>query len=117
MDPKAVLASVETRSEWIRSTLQRLVLQESPSEDRATVNAAVALVESLARDLDPRVKRHKQKEFGDLLELRFGLSRSSRKTVLLLGHLETVWPLGTLEKMPWREEKGRYWGPGVLDMK
>jgi len=117
MDPKAVLASVETRSEWIRSTLQRLVLQESPSEDRATVNAAVALVESLARDLDPRVKRHKQKEFGDLLELRFGLSRSSRKTVLLLGHLDTVWPLGTLEKMPWREEKGRYWGPGVLDMK
>jgi glutamate carboxypeptidase len=35
----------------------------------------------------------------------------------LLGHLDTVWPLGTLKTMPWREEDGRYWGPGVLDMK
>ncbi|HEY6412299.1 MAG TPA: M20 family metallopeptidase [Edaphobacter sp.] len=68
-------------------------------------------------DLGGRVKRHKQKDFGDVLELRFGPSRSTRKSLLLLGHLDTVWPLGTLSGMPWREEKGRYWGPGVLDMK
>ncbi len=40
-----------------------------------------------------------------------------RKPILLLGHLDTVWPMGTLASMPWREEQGRYWGPGVLDMK
>jgi glutamate carboxypeptidase len=37
--------------------------------------------------------------------------------LLLLGHLDTVWPLGTLQKMPFRVRQGRAWGPGVLDMK
>jgi glutamate carboxypeptidase len=62
------------------------------------------------------VKRHKQKKFGDVIELRSG-RRRNKKPVLLLGHLDTVWPTGTLPKMPWREASGRYWGPGVLDMK
>jgi glutamate carboxypeptidase len=35
----------------------------------------------------------------------------------LVGHLDTVWPIGTLAKMPWREAEGKLWGPGVLDMK
>ena len=81
------------------------------------VNAAMALVERWAREQGARVKRHRQREFGDVLELHFGPPRSSRKPVLLLGHLDTVWPIGTLSKMPWREADHRYWGPGVLDMK
>jgi glutamate carboxypeptidase len=117
MNPKAVLACAETRSGWIRSSLRDLVRQESPSEDRAAVNVAVTLVEAHARNLGGRIRRHRQKDFGDLLELRFGPTRSTRKPVLLLGHLDTVWPLGTLKNMPWREENGRYWGPGVFDMK
>jgi glutamate carboxypeptidase len=40
-----------------------------------------------------------------------------RRPVLLLGHLDTVWPVGTLARMPWRVENGRAFGPGVLDMK
>jgi glutamate carboxypeptidase len=117
MDPQAILRSVETRSDWIRTALRELVLQESPSEDRAAVNAAMAIAGRHALDLGGRVRRHKQKDFGDVLELRFGRRASSRKPLLLLGHLDTVWPVGTLAGMPWREEKGRYWGPGVLDMK
>jgi glutamate carboxypeptidase len=117
MEPIILLRRIETEMEWLRSKLQQLVLQESPSDDRAAVNAAMELAEQLARNLGGRVKRHKQKGFGDIFELRFGPRRSSRKPLLLLGHLDTVWPVGTLAKMPWREEKGRYWGPGVLDMK
>ncbi len=37
--------------------------------------------------------------------------------ILVLAHSDTVWPLGTLAKMPFRESRGRLWGPGVLDMK
>ena len=37
--------------------------------------------------------------------------------MLLLGHLDTVWPLGTLKSMPCRVGEGRLWGPGTLDMK
>ena len=117
MNTKAILLAVETRREWIRNSLQELVLQESPSEDRAAVNAAAAIVERLASGMGRRIRRNKQKEFGDVVELRFGPVRSDRKPLLLIGHMDTVWPIGTLKNMPWREEKGKFWGPGVLDMK
>ena len=117
MDPKTILSRVDDKSKWIRETLRTLVQQESPSEDPKAVNAAMGLAERLAREQGARIKRHPGAEFGDILELRFGPSRSPRKPVLLLGHLDTVWPMGTLARMPWREADGRYWGPGVLDMK
>jgi glutamate carboxypeptidase len=117
MDPNAIFHHVEKKEGWIRETLKTLVQQESPSEDRQAVNAAMALAEHWAREQHAHIKRHKQREFGDVLELRFGPSRSQQKPILLLGHLDTVWPIGTLKKMPWREADGRYWGSGVLDMK
>jgi glutamate carboxypeptidase len=117
MDTVTILSHVKKKEAWIRDTLRELVQQESPSEDRPAVNAAMALLERRAREQGARVKRHRQREFGDVLELRFGPPRSSRKPVLLLGHLDTVWPIGTLSKIPWREAVHRYWGPGVLDMK
>jgi glutamate carboxypeptidase len=117
MDPKAIFSHIEKKAGWMRDTLRELVQQESPSEDRQAVNAAMALAEHWARDQGARTKRHKQRAFGDVLELRFGPARSKQKPVLLLGHLDTVWPIGTLNKMPWHEADGRYWGPGVLDMK
>lgn len=117
MDTKTILRHVEKKQRWIHDTLRELVQQESPSEDRQAVNAAMALADHWAHEQGARAKRHRQSQFGDVLELRFGPTRSSRKPVLLLGHLDTVWPIGTLAKMPWREAEGRYWGPGVLDMK
>jgi glutamate carboxypeptidase len=117
MDTTAVYRQVEKKAAWIRVALHELVQQESPSEDRQAVNAAMALAEHYARELGAHTRRHKQRDFGDVLELRFGPSRSKQKPVLLLAHLDTVWPIGTLKKMPWREADGRYWGPGVLDMK
>jgi glutamate carboxypeptidase len=117
MDPKAIFHHVKKKERWIRDVLRELVQQESPSEDRQAVNAAMNLVERIAREDGARPKRHKQGEFGDVLELHFGPSRSLQKPVLLLGHLDTVWPIGTLAQMPWRVADDRYWGPGVLDMK
>jgi glutamate carboxypeptidase len=117
MSTVAILDLARKKERWIHDTLRELVLQESPSEDSSAVNAAMALAERHARELGARVKRHKQREFGDVFELRFGPARSTRRPVLLLGHLDTVWPMGTLANMPWRESGGRYFGPGVLDMK
>ena len=117
MDTQAILHHVHRNQPWIRDTLRELVRQESPSEDPSAVNASAALIERWSRNLGARVKRHRQRDFGDILELRFGSPRTPRRPVLLLGHLDTVWPAGTLKTMPWREDDGRYWGPGVLDMK
>jgi glutamate carboxypeptidase len=74
----------------------------------------------MARPLGGVVRRYRQRNFGDVLELRFdfgGKAAHKAPPVMLLGHLDTVWPLGTLSGMPFRLAKGRAWGPGVLDMK
>lgn len=91
---------------------------ESPTEDCGAVNAASALVAGWGEtECGGKARWHRQREFGDVLELRFGSRRNAQRPVLLLGHLDTVWPMGTLKTMPWREADGRIFGPGVLDMK
>ena len=97
--------------------LAELVGFESPTEDPAAVNRCVALVEQWVKTAGGRSKRSRQNAAGDHLIAHFGPARSKVKPVMLLGHLDTVWPLGTLGKMPFRTRAGRAWGPGVLDMK
>jgi glutamate carboxypeptidase len=97
--------------------LAELVGVESPTEDRTAVNRSVALVEQWVQAIGGRSKRSRQRAAGDHLIARFGPARAKAKPVMLLGHLDTVWPLGTLGKMPFRVRAGRAWGPGVLDMK
>jgi glutamate carboxypeptidase len=100
----------------LRSRMQQLVEIESPSEDPAGVNRASDLVQSWAEALGAEATREVTEEFGDILTLRFS-GDASQKPILLLGHLDTVWPNGTLAGMPYKEESGRIWGPGTLDMK
>jgi glutamate carboxypeptidase len=94
-----------------------LVGVESPTEDRQAVNRCVDLLETWIKASGGKSRRSKQRSAGDLLVGRFGPPRSALKPLLLLGHLDTVWPLGTLARMPFRVRGGRAWGPGVLDMK
>lgn len=101
----------------LKERLRELVEVESPSEDKGAVDRAGVLVEGWVEAMGGRVKRHRQRGFGDVLEIKFGPVRSRGGRVLLLGHLDTVWPMGTLAKMPWREAEGKLWGPGVVDMK
>jgi len=114
---KELLPAVTAQSAWLTETLRTLVEIESPSDNKVAVDAAVRFVATLAGNIGGRVKLHKQRHFGDVLEVRFGPTHRSRKPTLLLGHLDTVWPLGTLKTMPWRQHDGRFYGPGVLDMK
>ena len=114
MDLERVASASEGR---LKARLRELVEVESPSEDKAAVDRAGELVATWAEEAGGTLRRHRQKAFGDVLELRFGAARSKRGRVLLLGHLDTVWPMGTLKKMPWRAAVGKLWGPGVLDMK
>jgi len=112
-----ILRAAESGEPSLLKRLRQLVEIESPSDDKAAVDRANDLVASWAEPLGATIKRHRQRDFGDVLEIRFGPARSKRPRVLLLGHLDTVWPLGTLARMPWREDSGRIYGPGVLDMK
>jgi len=116
---RALLAGARRKQPALLKLLRRLVESESPSADKAAVDRCMALAASQAKALGGRIKLHRQRAFGDVLEARFGpRSKSpSAQPLLLLGHLDTVWPIGTLRSMPWRIADGRLAGPGTLDMK
>jgi glutamate carboxypeptidase len=115
MNVQEILQQVQTNEARLLATLKQLVETESPSDDKAAVDRAGELLLSFVPGAS--LKRHRSRTFGDVLELRFTPKRSKRTRVLLLGHLDTVWPIGTLKTMPWREADGKLYGPGVLDMK
>jgi glutamate carboxypeptidase len=115
MNMQEIAVAVSANQGRLKARLRQLVEVESPSEDKAAVDRAGTVVERWAAEMGATVKRHRQKAFGDVLELKFG--RGNKKRALLLGHLDTVWPLGTLAKMPCREADGKIFGPGTLDMK
>jgi glutamate carboxypeptidase len=116
---RALLAGARRKQPAMLRLIRQLVRMESPSSNKAAVSACVALAAAHAVALGGRVKLHRQTQFGDVLEARFGpkTKAASAKPILLLGHLDTVWPLGTLQTMPCRVDAGRLWGPGALDMK
>jgi glutamate carboxypeptidase len=118
MEMKPLVAAVAANEPRLRARIRELVEVESPSDDKAAVDRAGALVKTWIQQHRGRLKTHRCDVYGDILEARFGPPRSSaRGRILLLTHLDTVWPLGTLATMPWRDSGGRLCGPGVLDMK
>jgi len=118
---RALLAGARRLQPHLIALTRLLVQAESPSGSKSAVDACVALAAAHARQLGGRVKLHRPAAadgLGDVLEVRFGPRRPSGPgPLLLLGHLDTVWPLGTLQTMPFRQSRGRLWGPGTLDMK
>lgn len=120
---RALLAGARRKQPSLLDLATRLVLAESPSDEKAAVDACMDLAAAHAATLSGRVKRHRQRAFGDVLELRFGpRKRDPASRVMLLGHLDTVWAVGTLQSMPCRIRpdaagQPRFWGPGTLDMK
>ncbi len=117
---RALLAGARRKERSLLDFARKLVQAESPSDEKSAVDTCMALAAAQFKQLGGRVKFHRQPRHGDILEIHFGPRRSARadvKPILLLGHLDTVWPLGTLQSMPCRVRDGRLWGPGTLDMK
>jgi glutamate carboxypeptidase len=96
--------------------LRLLVETESPSHHKAGVDAASHMVSIWLAALGARITMHSQRAHGDILQAEFP-GRNKRPRLLLLGHLDTVYELGTLARMPWREHDGYIHGPGIFDMK
>jgi glutamate carboxypeptidase len=97
--------------------IRTLVEIESPSSDKASVDEAQTFFGGWAKSAGATVRRHAHRDFGDSIEVRFGERFHGESRVLLLGHLDTVWAMGTLAHMPLKVTRDRIAGPGVLDMK
>ena len=98
----------------LRQDIETLVRLESPSDDKAAVDRCGAVLAQMLSDGGAGVDRIGQAQRGDHIRAEFS---GAPKRVLILGHFDTVWPVGQLQRMPVREEDGRLHGPGVYDMK
>jgi glutamate carboxypeptidase len=99
---------------WLEHLIERLVRCESPSTDKAAVDRLADLVSAELAAIGARVDRLPRRAVGDHVRAEVG---DGPTQVLLLGHLDTVWPAGQLDRMPIHREAGRLYGPGVFDMK
>jgi len=109
------LTYFKERRDAIVATIQDLVEIESPSDNKAAVDRIAEVVAEKFSRLGGELRFHRAKDFGNHLQVNFG--GKSAKPVLLLGHYDTVYPLGTLATMPCRVVDNKLTGPGVLDMK
>jgi len=116
--PEAVNRSsyFEERKDDIVECIRQLVEIESPSDNKQAADRLSAFLAKKFEALGAQIRFHKSSNFGDHLQVDFAGKRGG-KPALLLGHYDTVYPLGTLANMPCRVADGRLWGPGVLDMK
>jgi glutamate carboxypeptidase len=106
------------RETAITRLLRRFVRAESPSFDKAAVDRFGHLVAGEWRRRGARVSLLRQRERGDQVRAELGpRGGSARGQILVLGHLDTVYEVGTIQRMPFRLARGRAWGPGAFDMK
>src|SRR4026209_474123 len=121
-----LLAFCNSQAAWLRETIEVLVRLESPSDDKAAVDRCGDELERRLTEMGTSVERLRQAARGDHLRARWGRGKGERekgqgkredRPILVLGHFDTVWPVGSLEKMPLHEANGRLYGPGIFDMK
>jgi glutamate carboxypeptidase len=106
---------LQNQRESMVGLLREMVEQESPSTNKEAVDRFGVNLTSLFEDIGAVVRTIEVEEFGNHLLAEWGGPSSDQ--VLVIGHLDTVWELGTLETMPFRLDGGRAYGPGTFDMK
>jgi glutamate carboxypeptidase len=99
---------------WLLDTIESLVRLESPTGDKAAVDRCGAELAERLTAIGGRVSRIEASTAGDHLRAEFG---SGSRQILLLGHFDTVWDVGQLDRMPLERDGDRLCGPGVFDMK
>jgi len=111
----------EERRDGLVETVRQMAEMESPSFSKAAVDLLGAWLAARLEKLGGAVRIDAQAWYGNHLQVDFparpGAGSRKRKPILLLGHFDTVYELGTLAKMPCKIEQGRLYGPGVFDMK
>lgn len=112
---KNLLKRLQAHPAEMVALLREFVELESPSFNKAPVDHCGQRIAQAFERIGGRVIVHRQAKFGDHLQIEFG--GQTGQPVMLLGHFDTVWDVGTLAKMPWTISGGRAHGPGSFDMK
>lgn len=114
---QAILAWLQAREDEMAALLLELVAAESPSVELGSERRALALLAEELRSSGYLTRLVRGHRTGDHLYARPRARRRGAPHQLVVGHIDTVWPLGSLREMPPRIENGRLYGPGAYDMK
>jgi glutamate carboxypeptidase len=116
---RKILRLLKSREAEMVRTLGLFVRCESPSHDKRAVDRFGEIVAAQWRKRDAKVRVLAVAKLGNQVRAEIDLGSGTRikQQIMILGHLDTVYPLGTLAKTPFRISGGRAWGPGTFDMK
>ena len=105
-------------SEAMLAGLRAWVESESPTWDAAAVNRMLDLAAREMAIMGASIERIAGRQgFGGCVRAKFPHLRQGEPGILIAGHLDTVHPVGTIEKLKWRREGNKCYGPGIFDMK
>ena len=112
-------SAISNHLELYLRKLKQIVEMESPSGDKARLDQLSQVIADEWSELGLAVSVQNQSESGNHLLIRWDPSGVDLqlKPWLVVGHFDTVWPVGTLEKMPFRQDSHIIYGPGTYDMK
>lgn len=114
MNPAELPFDADTMLDGLRTWIEC----ESPTWDAASVNRMMDIATRELVIAGARIERVAGRMgFGDCVRATFPHPTPNVPGILVMGHLDTVHPIGTLEKLSFRRENGRAWGPGIQDMK
>jgi glutamate carboxypeptidase len=116
----ALQAYLQARQSEMLDFARWLVEQESMSRDAAATARIAENFAAKLHDIGASVELLADPKFGASVLARFdftGGEAEDDKQLMIVGHLDTVWPAGTLAARPFRIEDGRAYGPGIFDMK
>jgi len=111
---KQLLTFCESEAGWLRRTIEALVVLESPTPDKRAVDRCGAELAARLSEIGAAVREVPSAATGNQFVATFA---GAGPRILLLGHFDTVWPVGQLAGMPMVERDGKLFGPGVFDMK
>ncbi len=116
-DPKALLAYCESEMDPLVDCLRQAVEIESPSQNAPAIDRMAKFFAQEFCRRGAKVQLLGNPKAGSALVAEFWGQAEGAKPILILGHLDTVWDVGTLEEMPFKVQDGRAYGPGIYDMK
>ena len=114
---KSLLKYCDSTRHELLACLQAAVEIESPTSSKPDVDHMARFCAERCRELGGKVRLLHHAKAGSGVVAEFWSARRPRKPVLLLGHIDTVWDVGTLKTMPFHTRGGRAYGPGIFDMK
>lgn len=118
-----LLTFCEAEQSWLRATIESLVRIESPTPDKSAVDRCGAHVAALMREMGGAVEIVPQARAGNHVLGVFAQPTTPTEShvpttrIVLLGHFDTVWDVGQIDRMPVVERSGKLFGPGIFDMK